>query len=311
MNKSSLSRNVLTAAGLLTAAGVVLAITQATPVAQANDQQGNFNHLPQTLVLTGVIRDFHERTEPNGHPDFERRPAAGFGHYMGNVALQLDSDKKPVFTGNGKRVNQQWHDAQGNPIHPRFFDSSKGDVAGSWGVSDPGGIQSAESFRQWFRDYPGVNISKEHSITLRREAGSNMYVFDDREDPNYSALGGFFPINNDLFGNSKGNNRNYHFTYELSTTFVYEPGAGQTFSFIGDDDVWVFINGELVIDIGGVHSAIRQTVHLDRLDFLKANRENTLHFFFAERHRTEANFRIETTINLRNAQLPNSAHLYD
>ena len=33
--------------------------------------------------------------------------------------------------------------------------------------------------------------------------------------------------------------------------------------------------------------------------------------FFAERHRTQSNFRIETTINLRSAELPNSSHVYD
>src|SRR5690606_24553848 len=122
---------------------------------------------------------------------------------------------------------------------------------------------------------------------------------------------GFFPINNELFGNSANENKNFHFTFELSTEFVYEPNTGQSFRFIGDDDVWVFINGKKVIDLGGVHSAVDQTVLLDRLDNLVPHRKNTLKVFHAERHRTQSNFRIETTINLKPAELPNTSKLYD
>jgi len=137
-----------------------------------------------------------------------------------------------------------------------------------------------------------------------------VYVFDDRTDPTFSGRGGFFPINNSMFGNFSSG-KNFHFTYELATEFIYTPGQGQIFTFRGDDDVWVFVNGKMVIDIGGIHSAVEQTVALDRLTNLVANGRNTLHFFFAERHTTQSNFRIQTTINLRNAELPNTSKLYD
>lgn len=313
MARTSTRHAVLTALGLLTAAGFLAA---AIPLPLANGQVGGDNdpyaNLPSQLVLTGIVRDFKERTAPGGHPDFERRPDAGFGHYMGNLAEYLDSDGKPVFVGGGRRVSRQWVDSGNDPIHPSMFDASKGDVAGAYhSGTDSGGITSAQSFSQWFRTVPGVNMSVDLPITLNRQRGTNLYVFDDRTDPLYSTRGGFFPINNELFGNSNGDNKNFHFTYELSTEFIYKPGEDQTFTFIGDDDVWVFINGKLVIDIGGVHSAVRQTVNLDRLDNLIPNGRNTLHFFFAERHRTQANFRIETTINLRTASLPNVNKLHD
>jgi len=148
-------------------------------------------------------------------------------------------------------------------------------------------------------------------ITLVRQPNSDVYTFDDKETPEYVATGGFFPINGQLFGNSAGENKNFHFTYELATEFMYNRGTGQVFTFTGDDDVWVFIDGRLVIDIGGVHSAVSQTIDLDRLDWLTDGQTHSLKFFFAERHRTQSNFRIDTTLNLRNAQLPRVSGMFD
>lgn len=80
----------------------------------------------------------------------------------------------------------------------------------------------------------------------------------------------FFPIDGAGWGD-EGLAHNYHFTYELHTTFTY--AMGQTFTFTGDDDLWVFINGKLAI-------------------------------FFAERHTTESNFRIDTSILLTPVPVP-------
>jgi fibro-slime domain-containing protein len=59
----------------------------------------------------------------------------------------------------------------------------------------------------------------------------------------------------------------------------------------------VFINGQLVIDLGGVHSTVEQYVDLNRLGMADGE-IYSLDFFFAERHRTESNFRITTNLPL-------------
>lgn len=312
MNRKRTIDTVLTAVGVATAAGLVIFAAPGQATGQSSGGSTNLAGLPMELSLTGVVRDFKARELTGGHPDFQRQPAGGFGHYVNNISRQLDSDGKPVFVGGGRKIGTQWRDSSGRNIFVGMFDQTRGDQAGAYsGGVDNGGITSADSFRQWFRDVPGVNTSQALTLTLRRAADSALYTFDDRRDPNFNTLGGFFPINGQLFGNYGSTGKNFHFTFELATEFVYRPGENQRFTFRGDDDVWVFVNGQMVIDLGGVHGAIEQTVHLDRLNFLRPNQTNTLHFFFAERHTTQSNFRIETTINLRNAELPNTSKLYD
>lgn len=77
---------------------------------------------------------------------------------------------------------------------------------------------------------------------------------------------GFVPIDDRAFGNSGGSpDHNFHFTHELQATFTYNANGGQFFSFTGNDDVWVFIDAKLAIDLGGVHAAADQYIDLTRL----------------------------------------------
>ncbi len=314
MNMKRIVRTSVGAAGIAAAAGT-MAFMPSGQVTGAPEPSDPFRHMPATIQLTGVVRDFKERTAPGGHPDFERQPTRGFAHYMMQVADDLDSDGKPVFNTTGRKVTSNWRDSAGrNKISPKDYVAARsGDVAGVMEAVDGGALTNAANFGKWFRDEAGVNLSRPLPITMVRQANTNIYTFNDRNDAMYSGRGGFFPINGELFGNSGGStpDKNFHFTYELSTSFVYRQGGGQVFTFTGDDDVWVFIGGKLVIDIGGVHSAISQTVELDRLTHLRDGQRYDLKFFFAERHRTQSNFRIDTTINLESAQLPTTAPLYD
>ncbi|MHC4909735.1 MAG: fibro-slime domain-containing protein, partial [Planctomycetota bacterium] len=220
-------------------------------------------------------------------------------------------DRKPVFTGNGFKVRHPWRDSVNRPICHLLYDPSRGDIEGLTGVSDQGAIESAESFATWFNDVPGVNLSIPLSIKMIRQ-DDGTYVFDDKDDPTYVDLGGFFPLEDQLFGNSGGSpDRNFHFTFELHCEFEYDAAAGQVFEFVGDDDVWVFINDKLVIDLGGVHSAENQFVDLARLPGLEDGETYRLDFFFAERHRTQSNFRIQTNIAIRSLDTPMLTAIFD
>ncbi len=155
-------------------------------------------------------------------------------------------------------------------------------------------FSTAANFDQWYRDTPGVNRSIASSLTLT-ETSPGIYEYQNAA---------YFPIDGQGWGN-QGNAHNYHFTMELHSSFTYQ--AGQTFSFTGDDDVWVFIDNQRVIDLGGIHGAASQSVNLDTLG-LVAGQSYNFDFFFAERHLTQSNLRIQTSIDFGN-RVPEPATL--
>ena len=64
--------------------------------------------------------------------------------------------------------------------------------------------------------------------------------------------------------------------------------------------MFLFINGRLGIDLGGVHGPLEATIDMDAMAGqlgITVGQTYPLDFFFAERHTTESNFRIQTSID--------------
>lgn len=144
-------------------------------------------------------------------------------------------------------------------------------------------VDSAASFNQWYNTLPGINEQFNVKLNLTRQPDGNLQVVHDEFFP-LDYLGHLHPVYNHKFW----------FTMEMHTVFRYH--GGEVFSFDGDDDLWVFINGSLAIDLGGMHRSLRQDVNLDTLGLTKGQ-VASLDLFYAERHTVESHFRVDTTID--------------
>jgi fibro-slime domain-containing protein len=86
---------------------------------------------------------------------------------------------------------------------------------------------------------------------------------------------------------------NQHFCFESHADFYYDPA--QVFYFSGDDDIWVYINNKLVVDLGGAHLAAPAHVNLSTLGLTEGDLY-PIDIFFCDRRTVQSSVRISTNI---------------
>ncbi len=124
-------------------------------------------------------------------------------------------------------------------------------------------------------------------------------------------------------------NKNYNYVLQCNGVFTYIENDGLFFDFAGDDDVYLFINGQLVLDIGGAHTI--STVEMNLNDYVYAARaavaagstdprdlalaledgeDYSFDFYYMERHVVDANMRIATNIRVSDPNLDTEKKAY-
>jgi len=248
---------------------------------------------PQQLVrvvtLAGKVRDQCDWVRnsntapvpiPGGNPDFENtmgKVCTGAVESRINTADMSSifpyDNRGPMLRGNGC----------GNFFHgPAVFRTWYNDTIANDTISNRPFLAPLK-----FNLYSDCRMVFQDSVFFPLDSGKEKYSL---RDPPLPSFGYQQPV--------LGPDHIYNFTMEFHTPFAYIKGSHQTFKFTGDDDVWVFVNDSLVIDLGGVHVAASDSVDLDNLPagFLQDGGTYMLDFFSAERHTVLSNIRITTTI---------------
>lgn len=89
--------------------------------------------------------------------------------------------------------------------------------------------------------------------------------------------------------------RNQHFCFESHANFRFRNGL--KFSFRGDDDIWVFIDNKLAVDLGGTHLAAPGYVDLDKfMPNAEVGKSYDIDIYFCDRRTTMSNVHIKTNM---------------
>lgn len=222
-------------------------------------------------LLAATVRDFSQ-----AHPDFTFAEA-------GQTVLEGMVEDALGVTG-GDREPVRSTKASPTPIYNQFK---------SWWNTDS---THANPELRSYATCVDLPMAKTHD---------GSWEFDSESDGSR----GFFPV--ETFANPNNERtaacsngpdyamigtRNLNFCTEVHATFVYK--KGQRIEYRADDDAWLFINDRLVMDLGGLHSPVPDTVDLDRLG-LTEGAEYTWDLFHCERQPCAASLRIKASMVLQ------------
>jgi fibro-slime domain-containing protein len=255
-------------------------------------------HYPDTVWVKTIYYDFHAN---GSNPNFE---ACSPGLKKGEIQNYLDAWRKPVLKNNlacNDRIGEWFRvSGQAGPDTPATqFVYNPANKQWSWtGLVNYAPTGTARP-NEWVgphynANYAMADVVVYDSLPLKLiDTVRGMYQYNNQA---------FFPLNNKGFGNEtkkdcNGNVQNFSYTMEIHTFFTYS--GGEVFRFTGDDDVFAFINGQLAMDIGGVHAAVSDSIILDNaaasLGLVKG-KTYPFDFFYAERHTCAADIKITTDL---------------
>ena len=261
---------------------LVLTTLVAAPMQSAHAQDDAQAQLDATAAAMLALKSFHFQLDTTAgttsyQDAFELKEVSGDVVRLQLVEAKLGADLTPVF-----KSSLGCPQDGANPMQ-----------CANWTPTQPV-MQSADTFNQWYHTVDGVNQKFTKQLQLTETApGSGIFVYDSSA---------FFPLGpTEGFGITPPGNapmQNFLFTTEIHLNFEYK--AGQKFTFRGDDDLWIFVNGQLALDLGSMHSAVQGTIDFDAQAAalnIVPGQSYGMDIFQAERHTTGSNFRFETNIS--------------
>lgn len=246
------------------------------------------------VSVTAKVRDFKEISPSDtagAHPHFNNMNGCS-AQELGVQSVQADLDPGGpadggVFAGDHRT--------------PKLMESMNSSLSKCYSPAD--------RFSDWFSDKAGVNRSFLVEMRFLWDPAKSAYVFGDKTffpiddgaaftmiDP---AVGTFGHLQTGTIDGVDLSMHNFGFTMELHTEFAYHEGQGQMVSIQGDDDIWLFLNGKRVVDLGGVHQLQSAEVSLDSLKGelgLEDGKSYDFDFYFAERHTASSSCTITTNL---------------
>ena len=255
-----------------------------------NEMSGNCNSLIyNTFVASNGSRTIHYTSTSGFSENFENARtyanitnAYDLAWYLLNTIYQADTNMTTV-TGTDTKEHSV-------PIYGMAVDAYKSIVL----TDDGSGIYSFEA------GYSGTK----KDVQYDRESGT-IY-----NGTNVGDESGFYPLENLGYEqpglltttSAVGATHNGGFTLRGESQFVYNKDSNLYFTFTGDDDVYMYINGVLALDLGGAHGRNSKTVELNKLDAtkygLKEGQVATFTFFYMERCSDASTFGIKTNMEL-------------